>query len=189
MTFVERRRFLWILFLAGLFLIALVARATTFAPLRLENLARQAVAIARLRCLSVESRWEQDEIWTEARFEVVETEKGLLADVITVRTLGGRAGHLESHVDGSPRFRPGEEVYLFLWRQAGESYGVLGWAQGTFRIERNPRSGRESVIQDLAGGGVFDPKTRTFRRQGIFRSPVELFRERIRKSLDQGSAR
>ena len=189
MSFVERRRFLWLLFLAGLLLIALAARATTFARLRLEDLAQQAGGVARLRCLSAESRWEKGEIWTETLFEVVETEKGLLPGLVTVRTLGGRVGHVESQVDGAPRFRPGEEVYLFLWGRPEEPYRVLGWAQGTFRIERNSRTGRESVIQDSAAAAVFDPETQTFHREGTSRMPVERFRERLRKALEQADAR
>lgn len=183
MSFVERRRFLWILFLAGLCLIALAARATTFARLRFEDLTRSASAIARLRCLSAESRWEHGEIWTEMLFRVVDTEKGLLPGVVTVRLPGGRVGHVESHVDGVPRFQPGEDVYLFLWSQGEGPYRVLGWTQGTFRILRNPRTGRESVTHDAASTLIFDPGSKTFRREGITKMGVEQFRERVRSVL------
>lgn len=184
MSFADRRRFLWILFLAGLVLIALVARATTFSRLRLEELARQAVAVARVRCISAESLWEKGEIWTETRFEVEETEKGVLGRLVTVRMPGGRIGHIQAHVDGAPRFQPGEEVYLFLWGKPEEPYRVLGWAQGTFRIERNPRTGHESVTQDSAATAIFDPDSRTFRRDGISRMPVAQFHERLRRALE-----
>jgi len=52
MSFLQRRRFLWICFLAGLALLALTAafaNATTLACLRFEELAHQSTAIARLR--------------------------------------------------------------------------------------------------------------------------------------------
>src|SRR2546429_4578973 len=58
MSFVQRRRFLWILFLAGLALLAIAANATTLSRLRFEELANQATAIARLRCIGVETRWQ-----------------------------------------------------------------------------------------------------------------------------------
>lgn len=48
MSYVERRRFLWILLLAALMLLAFVANATTLARMRFEELARQATAVARL---------------------------------------------------------------------------------------------------------------------------------------------
>ena len=96
-----------------------------------------------------------------------------------MRMLGGRVGHMDSHVDGVPRFRPGEEVYLFLWREREGPYGVLGWAQGTFRIEHNPHTGLESVIQDSASFAVFDRETKSFQRQAISRMPVEQFRKQL----------
>jgi hypothetical protein len=62
MSFVQRRRFLWILFLAGLALLAIAANATTLSRLRFEDLVKQATAVARLRCLGAESRWQDGEI-------------------------------------------------------------------------------------------------------------------------------
>ena len=47
MSFVQRRRFLWILFLAGLALLAIAANATTLSRVRFEELANQATAISR----------------------------------------------------------------------------------------------------------------------------------------------
>ena len=40
MSFVQRRNFLWILFLAGILLIAIVANATTLVHLRFQELVR-----------------------------------------------------------------------------------------------------------------------------------------------------
>jgi hypothetical protein len=188
MNYVERRRFLWILFLAGLMLLAVVAAsATTLSRLKFEDLAQESTAVARMRCLGATSRWDQAEIWTETRFEVLEREKGVLPRLVTVRLLGGRVGHLHSHVDEVPVFRAGEEVYLFLWAREGEPYQVLGWSQGTFRITRNPQTGLEMVTQDSAAAAIFDPQTRAFRRGGIRNLPVAIFREKLHKALRQES--
>jgi hypothetical protein len=186
-TYQERRRFLWILFLGGLVVLALAVAlsATTLSRLRLTALAQESTAVARLRCLSAISRWDNGEIWTETRFEVLETEKGLLPGLISVRTLGGRIEHLHARVDGVPVFRPGEEVYLFLWGAVGEPYAVLGWSQGTFRIMKNSQTGVETVTQDSAAMPVFNPQTQRFRREGIRNWPVELFRERLRNALER----
>ncbi len=185
MSYVQRRRFLWILFLGGLVLIAVVASATTLARLKLDDLAQESTAVARLRCLGSTSLWHQDEIWTETKFEVVQREKGVLPGVVTVRMLGGNVGHLHSHVDEVPAFRAGEEVYLFLWSRDGAPYQVMGWSQGTFRIARNPQSGMEMVTQDSASAPIFDPQTRAFRRGGIRNLPVAIFREKLHKALRQ----
>ena len=95
---------------------------------------------------------------------------------------GGSAASGPS-LDGVPRFRPGEEVYLFLWARDGEPYRVLGWSLGTFRIVRNPDSGLETVTQDSTATPVFDPRTHAFHRPGIRNLPVAVFRERIHKAL------
>lgn len=185
MSYVQRRRFLWILFLWGLALLAVAASATTLSRLKLEDLAQESTAVARMRCLGATSQWDQGEIWTETKFEVLQVEKGSLPGVVTVRLLGGNVGHLHSHVDEVPMFRAGEEVYLFLWAREGEPYQVLGWSQGTFRIARNPRSGLEIVTQDSASAAVFDSQVRAFRRGGIRNLPVAIFKEKLHKALRQ----
>jgi len=183
MSYAQRRRFLWILFLGGLVLLAVAASATTMSRLKLNDLAQESTAVARLRCLGSTSLWEQGEIWTETKFEVEQREKGPLPEIVTVRLIGGSVGHLHSRVDEVPAFRTGEEVYLFLWARNGEPYQVLGWSQGTFRIARDPRSALEVVTQDSASAPIFDPQTRTFRRGGIRNLPVAIFRERLHKAL------
>jgi hypothetical protein len=185
MSYVQRRRFLWILFLVGLALLAVVASATTMSRLRLLDLTEQSTAIARLRCIGAKSQWDQGEIWTETKFEVVQREKGVLPGIITVRMIGGNVGHLHSRVDEVPQFHPGEEVYLFLWSREGQPFQILGWSQGTFRIARDPRSGLEVVSQDSATASIFDPHARAFRHSGIRNLPVAIFREKLHKTLKQ----
>ena len=188
MSYVERRRFLWILFLAGIAGLAVAANATTLARLSFDDLAKQSAAVARLRCLSSESAWDGGEIWTETRFEVVERNEGLLgrncyrADVGRARRKflfsgGWRAG----------AFRAGEEVYLFLWGKAGEPYRVLGWSQGTFRILRDAHSGGESVSQESASSH-FDPQERKFRSEGIRGMALPMFQEKLRQALERSKA-
>src|SRR5260370_19614441 len=183
MSHVQRRRFLWILFLAGLALLAIAAKATTLSRLRFEELVNQAAAVARLRCIGVESRWENGEIWTETRFEIVELNKGLLPGMVSVQMPGGSIGNLHSGIEGVPAFRPGEEADVFLWGREGEPFRVLGWSQGTFRIARDPRTGVERVTQDSAAAPVFDPRTHQFRHGGIRNLPVAIFQLKLRKAL------
>src|SRR5260370_14551801 len=99
MNFVQRRRFLWICLLMGLLLLGLTAaftNATTFARLRFEDLARQSTAVARLRCLGSEFRWDRGELWTETRVEVLERHNSRPSVLVTLRTIGGTSGHLPS---------------------------------------------------------------------------------------------
>lgn len=184
MSYVQRRRFLWILFLAALALLAVVANATTLARMRFEELARQATAVARVRCLGAESRWENGEIWTETLFAVVEQTKGSLTEIVAIRMLGGSVGNLHSRVEGIPSFHAGEQAYVFLWSRDGEPLRVLGWSQGTFRIARDAQTGVETVTQDSAATPIFDPSTRQFRHGGIRNLPVAVFQLKLRKALE-----
>ena len=188
MNFVQRRRFLWIVFLVGLAMLALGAvltNATTLARLQFQELAQTSTAIARLRCIGSHVLWEQGELWTETKFEVIERNKGALTGAVTVRTLGGSSGHLHSRVEGVPAFRAGEDVYLFLWAKPGEPYRVLGWSQGAFRITRVGETGIERVTQDSARMAVFDPVTRKFRHGGIRNLPLTIFQLKLRRALEQ----
>jgi hypothetical protein len=188
MNFVERRRFLWILFVIGLAMLVLTAmltKATTLARLQFDELTRTATAIARMRCLDADHVWEQGELWTETRFEVIERHKGFLPGVVTVRTMGGSSGHLHFLVEGVPTFRAGEEVYLFLWAKPGEPYRILGWSEGTFRILRDTHTGVERVTQDSARLPIFDPLSRQFRHGGIRNLPVTIFQLKLRQALQE----
>ena len=154
-------------------------RATTLARLNLDQLAAGSDAVARVRCAGAESRWENGSIWTVATLEVVETLKGNLPREIAVRLPGGRVGHLIATVDGTPKFKPGDNAVVFLERSPAGGFTVAGWVQGTFRIGRDPRTGSETVTQDSSAFSVFDAATRTFRAEGIRRMPMEEFRARI----------
>lgn len=184
MSYVERRRFLWILLLAALTLLAIAANATTLARMRFEELAERATAVARLRCLSTKSLWLNREIWTDTDFEVIEQAKGALPAIVTVRTLGGTLGHFHSRVEEAPVFHPGEETYLFLWSREGQPLRVLGWSQGTFRVARNARTGVETVTQDSAAAPVFDPQAHRFVHEGIRNLPITIFQMKLRKALE-----
>lgn len=184
MSYAQRRRFLWALLFALMALLAVAANATTLARMRFEELVHQATAVARLRCLGVQSFWENGEIWTETRFQVIEQSKGSLPELIRVRTIGGIIENLHSRVDEVPVFRVSEEAYVFLWGREGEPFRVLGWSQGAFRIRRDPRTGLETVTQDSAAAPIFDPVTRQFRHGGIRNLPVAVFQLKLRKTLE-----
>jgi hypothetical protein len=185
MSYKDRRRFLWALFLIGLALIAVVAQATTLVRLRFQDLVHYSYSIARARCMHAESLVENGEIWTDTSFRVVSHNKGYLPEEIVVRQHGGQFQHLHSHVDGAPEFRPGEEVYLFLSAHTRGQFLIVGWAQGTFRIHRDPRSGGESVTQDSAETPVFDPASGFFTKTGVKNLSVDAFEQRVHRELSR----
>src|SRR5260370_12814235 len=178
MSYKDRRRTLWVLFLIGLALIAVVAEATTLVRLRFQDLAHYSYSIARVRCMHADARVENGEIWTDTSFRVLAHNKGYLPEEIVVRQPGGKFQHLHSHVEGAPEFRPGEEIYLFLSGHPGHQFLIVGWAQGTFRIHRDLRSGRETVTQDSAATPVFDPASESFTKTGVKNLSIDVFEQR-----------
>jgi hypothetical protein len=164
-------------------------RATTLARLSLAQLAAGSDAVARVRCASAVSRWENGSIWTVTTFDVAETLKGQLPREITVRLPGGRVGHLTASVDGTPKFIPGADAVVFLQRARTGGFTVAGWVEGTFWISRDPRSGSETVTQDSSAFAVFDATTRTFRTEGVRRMSMEMFRAQIAAAVARGVER
>ena len=158
-------------------------RATTLARLSLDQLAAGSDAVARMRCAGAESRWENGSIWTVATLEVLETLKGSLPREIVVRLPGGRVGHLNATVDGTPKFHPGDDAVVFVEQSPAGGFTVAGWVEGTFRISRDPRTGSETVTQDSSAFAVFDAATRAFRAEGIRRMPIGEFHSRIAAAL------
>src|SRR6202035_4866021 len=185
MSYAQRRQFLWVLFLIGLALIAVVAQATTLVRLRFQDLVHYSYSIARVRCMHAESRMENGEIWTDISFRVLTHNKGYLPEEIVVRQPGGKFPHLHSHVEGAPEFRPGEEVYLFLSGQPGRQFLIVGWAQGTFRIHRNLRSGVETVTQDSAETPVFDSASGSFTKTGVKNLSIDVFEQRVHREMSR----
>jgi hypothetical protein len=183
----QRKRFLWTLFLIGLTLLVLVAvaGATTLARLKFGDLASQASAVGRMRCLRSESHWNNGEIWTHTRFVVLEQNKGTLPRFVEVEMPGGVIGHLHSRVEEVPAFAPGEEAYLFLWIAPDGVYRILGWSQGAFRIHKDQVTGLESVTQDSAAAPLFDPLSRQFRHGGIRNLPVAVFQVKLKRALER----
>lgn len=169
----------WIPILCVVALLAAPAAATTLAQMSLSQLTQAARVIVRARFLGGASNWQRGEIWTASRFRVLETFKGRTAAEITVRTIGGRVGGVESLVDGVPHFVHGEEVVLFLDPLPQGGYAITAWTEGTFRV-RTVR-GRPYLTQATAAQLVYNPATKKFHTAGVQRMPLAEFRRRMRQ--------
>lgn len=174
---------------ASILLASLTAHATTLARMSLAKISQTAKVIVRARCLANETAWDAGEIWTFTSFEVQETWSGSAPSRIVVRLLGGKLGNLTSSVPGIPRFRPDEEVVLFLEPAGRGDFSIVRWEQGTFRIGRNTLTGEEYASQDTASIEVFDPATRSLATTGIRRMLLKLFHERVNAALSSVAGR
>jgi hypothetical protein len=165
---------------------ATTASATTLERMSVAKMTEHAQLVVRAQCLANSVVWDSGEIWTFTSFEVKDSWKGAptgAAQQVTVRLLGGSVGNLTSTVSGVPRFRPGEEVILFLQPTARGDFSIVSWVQGTFRIHRDVRSGQEVVVQDTAAFDTYDPATRQFDIEGIRNLSVAALRLRVQSAL------
>ena len=133
--------------------------STTLARMDLRELARRAVYVARVRCVQAVSWADASLVWSLTSFEVTEIWKGDPPPKFTVRLPGGESAGKRVTVEGAPRFAVGEEAVLFLEPERGLQLNIVSWAQGTFRIRRNPRTGAEEATQDTAGLQLLDARS------------------------------
>lgn len=162
-------------------------RATTIEKMSLDRMTQLAPIIVHARCVGSSTAWDAGDIWTFTTFDVLETWKaasgGPIPSRITVRLLGGAVGALTSHVSGVPRFRPGEEVVLFLEPSSRGDFSVVSWQQGTFRIRREAGMGEGIVTQDTAAMATFNRHTRRFEVSGIRKALLSDFRQQVESAI------
>ena len=161
--------------------------ATTFIRVSPERLASVSALVVRARCVGSAVQVRDGEIWTITSFEVRERWKGGAPAVIRTRLLGGRTAQLTSHVAGVPRFRAGEEVVMFLAPIRRGEYSIVSWAQGTFRIHRDPATSRLVVTQDTASYQDPNLPSLAFDGRAVRNLPLEDFHRRIEMALDANS--
>jgi hypothetical protein len=169
--------------------LAATAGATTIERMPLAKMAQAATVIVRARCMGNSVLRDAGEIWTVTSFQVQETWRGDAPTQITVRLLGGSMGKITSHVSGVPRFRPGEDVVLFLAPTKRGDFSVVSWQQGTFRIRQADAGAQEFVTQDTASFATFDPITKQFRVDGIRNMQLDAFRARVKAALQKNEGK
>ena len=164
------------------------ATATSLARLELSQIIARAAATVRARCLAVETRTDSQGIWTLTVFHRMEVWKGDVAPNFAVLLPGGAAGGRKETVECAPRFRLGEEVVLFLEPLRAGQWTIVGWVQGTYRIQLDPRSGIESALPDSAGMLLFDPRDTMLRSSESRAISVAQLRAMVMRRA-QGEAR
>lgn len=175
-------------FLVGLLGLGLTQlHATTLARMDLRELARQSAYIARARCVNTTGQSSSRLIWTLSTFVVTEAWKGNPPSPFTIRLPGGEAAGRRVTVEGAPQFAVGEEVVLFLSTDTGRQMTIVSWAQGTFRIHRNPRTGAMDAVQDTAGLQVLDTRSGAWSPGERRQIPLTELRARVASALQDGA--
>jgi hypothetical protein len=160
--------------------------STTVEKFTLEDLVHKAGGILIAKCLSTQSRWNDQNtlILTTSRFAVSERLKGSSNGFVEVVTVGGTLDGVTQTVSGMPEFRPEEEVLLFLEPSKNGNWQPLGMSQGKFRIVKNQLTGESEVVHAVSGLQLYDPVTRSLSSQTKpSRAPLRPFIERIRNLI------
>jgi hypothetical protein len=110
------------------------AAAATFVATSVEELTRSSDAVVRGVVSFEEARvTASGRIVTDVEVVVASAWKGAPDEVVRLVVPGGSVGWIALAVDAAPSFEVGEEVVVFLARNA-KGYSVAGHAMGKFRI-------------------------------------------------------
>jgi len=117
-------------------------------------------------------------IFTYASIRVDEAIKGGPRQTILIRQLGGTVGGLSLNIAGSPDFKQGEQVVVFLETQHNGAFHVAGLNQGRYTIEDNV------AVANTSGLTLLDAKTKQMNdRTVINRTPLVEFKSKIRELI------
>jgi hypothetical protein len=131
------------------------AAATIVIPVDLNELATSATAIARGHIVRVDARQTSSlRVERLITFEAAEYLKGSLGAVVQFLLPGGTFGRYRTISVGSPEFKEGDEVVLFLGARDTDLPVLIGFHQGVYRIVSDPSTGQRLVtpplLQDIA---------------------------------------
>ncbi len=146
----------------------------------LEEITERSERIVHGRCLRTWMAWDAERqfIWTHAEIQVADTLKGARSATVIVSEIGGIVGDIGLMVEGMPRYQPGEEVVVFLFRVPNGMWRSRGVGQGKYEV----RAGR--VRADLGGIALVEPAgvTRTA-VTSLDGATVDEFKSRLRGLL------
>jgi len=150
----RRRRFLVriVIFLISSWLTAAgFVQATTLQKLSFDRLIGEADLIIKGRVEELKTRQVSDRrsMITIITVSIERQFKGPQVSSVTIEQPGGSLGDIAQGVPGLPEFSSGEEVIVFLKRQRGGAFNIVGGKQGKFTAKTQPGS-REEVVEDFA---------------------------------------
>lgn len=114
-------------------------------------------AIVRGQVVSVASSLDlqRDIVFTYITLRVQEVFKGkITTGEIVIKEPGGVAGNRGSMIFGTPEFKTGEDVLLFLDTWADGSLRVHNWFLGKYSVINSERTGKLTVARDTANSNI-----------------------------------
>jgi hypothetical protein len=149
-----RRRFVAriVIFVVSTYLAAPgFVQATTLQKLSFDRLIGEADLIIMGRVEELKTRQVSDRrsMTTIVTVSIERQFKGPKVSSVTIEQPGGSVGDIAQGVPGLPKFSSGEDVILFLKRQPGGAFNIVGGKEGKFTAKTQPGS-KEEVVEDFA---------------------------------------
>ena len=119
-------------------------------------MAKKSMLVVRATVLDANCEWDRSNkhIFTYTRLKAVEALRGQVSPgkLFRIRTLGGEIGEIGMAVAGTAKFKPGEEVVVFVRADPYDAadYQVVGMSQGKFLIQKD-KKGEEVVVPNVNG--------------------------------------
>ena len=145
-----------VLLAALLTALPMTAMATIVVPMSVETMAKKSVLVVRATVLDANCEWDRSNkhIFTYTRLKAVEALRGQLSPgkLFRIRTLGGEIGEIGMAVAGTAKFKPGEEVVVFVRVDPYDAadYQVVGMSQGKFVVQKDEK-GEDLVVPNVNG--------------------------------------
>lgn len=133
-----------------------VASATVMVSIPLEDMVRDASAVVHARVIRSGSRIALEDHGrphTVTRLEVIEWLSGTGGSQITIDEIGGSHPAGELVITGTPVYRTGDEVVVFL-RSTDVGYRTMGMIQGQFVVRHGVPGTPDTVVRDTRDIGL-----------------------------------
>ena len=134
-------------------MLALLLAATVQGPADIASLTVASDAVVHGQVVRKTSHWGEGggQIFTTVRLKPLGTWKGESLKELSVLVEGGALDDLDQVVQGSPAFRQGEEVVVFLKKRAPGVYAVSRMALGKFSVGAAKASLPRRAVRDRTG--------------------------------------
>ncbi|HEY2920172.1 MAG TPA: hypothetical protein VGK77_14395 [Candidatus Binatia bacterium] len=131
--------------------VASFVEASTVQKLSFDRLIGEADLIVRGRVeeLKIQQAADRRSMTTVVTVSIERQFKGPKVSSVTIEQPGGPMGDIAQGVPGLPEFSSGEDVVLFLKRQRGSTFKIVGGKQGKFTAKTQPES-NNWVVEDFA---------------------------------------
>ncbi len=165
-------------------------RATTLQEISEDEQIQTAQTIVRGRAEQVNAARETGSrgvaIVTTVQFTPLAVYKGSATGPVSLRFLGGKVGDTEMKVRGMPQFKVGQEYILFVSGDRNLACPVVGWAEGSLKVDRSADAAGTVKISPDVDGTVersVSARSRTVLTQDAAKLPE--FESRLRKRISE----